>query len=143
MFLTQKSRVPPPSGDFPDKDLYTKQWQQVQALANQFWTRWSREYLSFLLQRQKWTVPCRNLQVGNLVLLSDKQTTHNCGPTAMITATSPGKDGHIMMLDLRRGESAARRFIKRLSVQGLTWLLTSHSVCLQIVFSESKPQRPR
>ncbi len=51
------------SGDFSDKDLYTKQWRQVQALANQFWTRWSREYLPCLQQRQKWTVPARNLQV--------------------------------------------------------------------------------
>jgi len=26
----------PPPGDFSDMDLYTKQWRQVQALANQF-----------------------------------------------------------------------------------------------------------
>ncbi|XP_059823912.1 uncharacterized protein LOC132393112 [Hypanus sabinus] len=37
--LTQKAGAPPPPGDFSDKDLYTKQWRQVQALANQFWPR--------------------------------------------------------------------------------------------------------
>jgi hypothetical protein len=59
MLLTQKTGVPPPPGDFSDKDLYTKQWRQVQALANQFWIRWSREYLPCLQHRQKWTVPRR------------------------------------------------------------------------------------
>ncbi len=69
----QETGVPPPPGDFSDKDLYTKQWRQVQALANQFWTRWSCEYLPCLQHRQKWTVPRRNLQVGDVVLLRDKQ----------------------------------------------------------------------
>ncbi len=32
----QETGVPPPPGDFSDKDLYTKQWRQVQALANQY-----------------------------------------------------------------------------------------------------------
>lgn len=45
MLLTQKSCLIPPAGDFLDQDLYTKQWRQVQVLANQFWTRWRREYL--------------------------------------------------------------------------------------------------
>ncbi|KAM9741924.1 uncharacterized protein ACNS7B_012839 isoform 1-T4 [Menidia menidia] len=68
--LTQKSCLLPPPGDFLDKDLYTKQWRQVQALSNQFWNRWRREYLPTLQQRQKWTVSRRNLQVGDLVLLN-------------------------------------------------------------------------
>lgn len=55
MLLTQKSCLLPPPGDFTDKDLYNKQWRQVQALFNQFWTRWRREYLPTLQQRQ-WVV---------------------------------------------------------------------------------------
>ncbi|XP_059846814.1 uncharacterized protein LOC132405838 [Hypanus sabinus] len=62
--LTQKAGAPPPPGDFSDKDLYTKQWRQVQALANQFWPRWRQKYLPSLQQRQKWTGPHRNLANG-------------------------------------------------------------------------------
>ncbi|XP_059825664.1 uncharacterized protein LOC132394036 [Hypanus sabinus] len=62
--LTQKAGTPPPPGDFSDKDLYTKQWRQVQALANQFWPRWRQKYLPLLQQRQKWTEPHRNLANG-------------------------------------------------------------------------------
>lgn len=78
MLLTQKTGVPPPPGNFMDKDLYTKQWRQVQAPANQFWSCWSHEYLPTLQHRQKWTESHRKLQVGDLVLLRDKQTSHNC-----------------------------------------------------------------
>lgn len=45
MILTQKVGVPPLPGDFTEKDLLCRQWRQVQALANKFWTRWRREYL--------------------------------------------------------------------------------------------------
>lgn len=61
MLLTQKVGVPPPLGEFTEKDLYTKQWRQVQTLANQFWTCWKREYLH---------TPVR--PVGEVVLLMPK-----------------------------------------------------------------------
>lgn len=113
MLLTQKSGVPPPPGDFTDKDLYTKQWRQVQALANQFWTRWSQEYLPSLQRRQKWTVSHRNLQVGDLVLLRDKQTVRNCWPMAIVTATFPGKDGHVRKVEIKTTDQGdARTFLR-------------------------------
>ncbi|XP_059842883.1 uncharacterized protein LOC132403497 [Hypanus sabinus] len=99
--LTQKAGAPPPPGDFSDKDLYTKQWRQVQALANQFWPRWRQKYLPLLQQRQKWTEPRRNLQVGDLVLLRDKQVARNSWPTARITATFPIGDGHVRKIELK------------------------------------------
>ncbi|XP_054867909.1 uncharacterized protein LOC129347292 [Amphiprion ocellaris] len=40
MILTQKVGVPPPQGEFTNKDLYSKQWRQVQAFADEFWRRW-------------------------------------------------------------------------------------------------------
>ncbi|XP_059815405.1 uncharacterized protein LOC132387047 [Hypanus sabinus] len=99
--LTQKAGAPPPPGDFSDKDLYTKQWRQVQALANQFWPRWRQKYLPLLQQRQKWTEPRRNLQVEDLVLLRDKQAARNSWPTARITATFPSEDGHVRKIELK------------------------------------------
>ncbi len=99
VLLTQKTGVPSPPGDFSDKDLYTKQWRQVQALANQLWTH---KYLPCLQHRQKWTVPCRNLQVGDLVLLRDKQIARNCWPVARISAVFPGKDGHVRKVEVTK-----------------------------------------
>ncbi|XP_059829765.1 uncharacterized protein LOC132396202 [Hypanus sabinus] len=101
MLLMQEAGVPPPPGDFSDKDLYTKQWKQVQALANQFWSRWRHEYLPLLQLRQKWTEPRRNLQVGDIVLLRNKQIACNCWPMVGISATFPGRDGHVRKVELK------------------------------------------
>lgn len=107
MLLTQKSGVPPPPGDFSEKDLYTKQWRQVQALANQFWTRWRREYLPCLQRRQKWTSLRRDLQVGDVVLLRDKQAARNYWPMARVITTFPGKDGHVRKVEVKTTDQGA------------------------------------
>ncbi|XP_059845819.1 uncharacterized protein LOC132405136 [Hypanus sabinus] len=111
--LTQKAGAPPPPGDFSDKDLYTKQWRQVQALANQFWSRWRQKYLPLLQQRQKWTEPHRNLQVEDLVLLRDKQATRNSWPTARITATFPSEDGHVRKIELKTTDQGDVKIYQR------------------------------
>ncbi|XP_062897498.1 uncharacterized protein LOC134342823 [Mobula hypostoma] len=47
--LTQKSSpYPIPPGEFDSKDLYKRQWRQVQSLASTFWDRWRKQYLSNL-----------------------------------------------------------------------------------------------
>ena len=54
MLLTQKVKpVLPPTGEYDLKDLYIKQWKQVQALADAFWKRWRQEYLVSLQPRRK------------------------------------------------------------------------------------------
>ncbi|XP_059836153.1 plectin-like [Hypanus sabinus] len=111
--LTQKAGAPPLPGDFSDKDLYTKQWRQVQALANQFWPRWRQKYLPLLQQRQKWTEPHRNLQVGDLVLLRDKQIARNSWPTARITATFPSEDGHVRKIELKTTDQGDVKIYQR------------------------------
>ena len=55
--LIAKSKVVlPPTGVFQRADLYLrKRWRRVQHLANEFWTRWIKEYLQSLQEPQKWT----------------------------------------------------------------------------------------
>ncbi|XP_061742416.1 uncharacterized protein LOC133542373 [Nerophis ophidion] len=101
MLLTQKAGAPPPPGEFTERDLYIKQRKQVQAFANQFWSRWRREYLPSLRQRQKWNMSRRNLQVGDLVLLKDKQAARNYWPMAMVTATFPGIDNLVRKVEVK------------------------------------------
>ena len=60
-------------GVFSSSDLYSRhRWKQVQYLADQFWSRWSREYLQTLQSRQKWTTKRSNLQIGDVVLVCNK-----------------------------------------------------------------------
>lgn len=77
ILLTKKVGVPPMPGNFTDKDLRTKQWRQVQVLANRFRTRWRQEYLPTLQHLRKWDKSHQNLQEGAIVLLKDRQAAHN------------------------------------------------------------------
>ena len=64
--LTMKEHVvaPPPPGRFEQADLYCrKRWKRVQFLAEQFWNKWRKEYLSMLQSRKKWNKIQRLLRI--------------------------------------------------------------------------------
>lgn len=76
--LTQKTdKGGEPLGPFDNQDTFKAQWKRVQVLADLFWTRWRKEYLTTLQSRQKWTQHQRNLSVGDVVLLKDS-SAHRC-----------------------------------------------------------------
>lgn len=55
MLLTMKSRpILPPPGVFTPADLYSRRhWRRAQFPADQFWSRWRREYLQHQQKRMK------------------------------------------------------------------------------------------
>ena len=59
---------------FDESDRFKARWKHVHLLANEFWQRWTREYLPTLQERQKWLQPKPNFKVGDLVLLADKSS---------------------------------------------------------------------
>ena len=54
--------------DFPGKfhygDAYKQRWRFVQHLANQFWKRWTKQYIPELQRRQKWIQKIDNVKIG-------------------------------------------------------------------------------
>ena len=71
--LTMKSRVVmPPPGVFTSAVIYCrKHWRRVQHLSNEFWSRWRKEVLLTLQNRQKWNDKIRNCKTGDIVLVKD------------------------------------------------------------------------
>ena len=65
--LTMKSRVIiPPPGSFVRPDLYNRrQWGRVKHLADEFWSRWRKEFLPTLQARSKWTTENRNFKIND------------------------------------------------------------------------------
>ena len=97
MLLTGKTRlVLPPPGEFKREDLYCrKMWRRTQHMAQEFWSRWSKEYLQQLQTRNKWIRPRRNFQVGDIVLLKENQSPRNRWPMAKVVATHPDDQGQV------------------------------------------------
>ncbi|KAJ0012255.1 hypothetical protein NQD34_013230 [Periophthalmus magnuspinnatus] len=77
------------------------QWKRVQVLADTFWTRWQREYLSMLQSRQKWQCNKPNLKEKDIVLLKDKQLKRNEWPMGIIVKTLPSKDGVVRKIEVK------------------------------------------
>ena len=101
MLLTQRPGVSAPAGTFTEKDLFKCQWRQVQALANEFWTRWRNEYLHTLQPRRKWRTATRDLQPGDVVLLKESQSPRNEWPMGLVTAAFPSSDGKVRKVEIK------------------------------------------
>ena len=103
--LTLKTKaVLSPPGEFQKQGVYCrKQWRIVQSIANQFWTRWRKEYLTNLQTRQKWVKQRRNFRVGDVVLVKDKElfAARNSWPMARVTEVYPGGDGLVRSVKLQ------------------------------------------
>ena len=93
--LTMKSKVVlAPPGVFQPADVYCrKRWRRVQHLANEFWSRWRKEFLLSLQERRKWTRPSRDLQVDDVVIMKDESLPRNAWPSARVSAVYPSADG--------------------------------------------------
>ena len=120
--LTQKSRVVmSPAGNFVRQDLYLqKRWRRVQYLANIFWTRWKQEYLDSINKRQKWTGQQRNIEVNDIVLISDENTARNEWRLARVVECYTSKDNLVRSVKLQLATSQLNKDGKRIS--GLTYL---------------------
>ena len=108
MLLTGKTRlVLPPPGEFKREDLYCRtKWRRTQHLAQEFWSRWSKEYLQQLQARIKWTRPKRNFKVGDVVLLKGNQSPRNRWPLGKVVATHPDDQDRVRSATVLTGNGS-------------------------------------
>ena len=101
--LTGKTKlVLPPPGKFQREDVYCKQrWRRVQHIANEFWSRWSKEYLQNLQMRSKWTRQRRNFTEGDVVLLKDSNTRRNQWSLDKVLTTCLDDQGQVRSVTVR------------------------------------------
>ena len=85
----------------PEKVSLCKRWMLCQALVQSFWKRWQREYLQQLQAKQKWRTPQKNLQVGELVLLTDANQFQSHWSLAKVETLYPGEDHLVRAVDVR------------------------------------------
>ena len=106
--ITMKSTAPlPPPGKFVKEDMYArKRWRRVQYLMEQFWSRWRKEYLQNLSERQKWNKPRRNVQVGDIVMLTDTEVPRMHWPLATVIEATKDDDGLVRRIKARMSSSS-------------------------------------
>ena len=114
--LTQRTDVVlPPPGDFERADLYVKRrWRRVQHLANEFWSRWRREFLPSLQERRKWQRSEPNIGRGDIVLVVDDDTPRSRWPLSRVISAKAGADGLVRTVRVQMGDSEYDRPIHKL-----------------------------
>ncbi|XP_051803238.1 uncharacterized protein LOC127533647 [Acanthochromis polyacanthus] len=103
--LTMKSSVPlPPPGEFVAEDVYVrKRWRRVQYLAEQFWSRWRKEYLANITLRQCWHSSKRNVKVGDIVIVKEKEIPRNEWRLGRVLDVCKDEDGLVRKATVQMG----------------------------------------
>lgn len=115
MLLLLKQNKCLPAGTFCKSDCYPRRWfKQAGFLSDQFWKRWTREYLPALQTRQIWQKPIRNVAVNDLVLMVEDNVPRGRWPLAIVTEVKTSDDGHVRSCSVRAGNSSYDRPIHKL-----------------------------
>ena len=103
-----------PPGIFLQEDNYTRRkWHLVQRLADVYWSRWFKEYLPSLQERQRWLRPGRKVAVNDVVLIVD-QCPRNSWSLGRVVSTVTDKKGFAREAAVKTVTSEIRRPIHKL-----------------------------
>ncbi|XP_046745774.1 uncharacterized protein LOC124411010 [Diprion similis] len=105
--------VPEPSlVNLPHSRL--SRFQLIQQMQRHFWNRWSSEYLHTLQSRHKWQQPQPSLQIGDLVLIKNKQLPPTKWPLARVTNVHSGEDKKVRVATVKTATSSLTRPVVKL-----------------------------
>ena len=123
-FLAQPPVPNVPAGQFDDA-LPQERYRYVQRCTNLFWDLWIKLYLPTLITRKKWKQPVPNIEVGDVVLIADKNLPRGQWLTGRVTLIHPGHDKLVRVADVQ-------------TTNGL-YTRTTHNLCLLEQDSASRP----
>ena len=83
------------------KPAILQRWVLCQKTTQQFWKRWSAEYLQQLQRAVKWHKKSRNFTVGDMVMMTDGSKFCAQWSMAKVVAVYPGKDGIVRAADVQ------------------------------------------
>lgn len=94
--------------------LSRRRRKQCQALADQFWIHFIRNYLPSLQTRSKWQQERDDLTVGTIVLIVDQQLPRAMWLVGKVTAVIPGVDGRVRTALIQVKDKSYTRPVARL-----------------------------
>ncbi|XP_052737195.1 uncharacterized protein LOC128198057 [Bicyclus anynana] len=91
-------------------------FQRIEQMRQNFWKRWSLEYISELQTRAKWRGKSIELQVDDLVVLKEENLPPLYWRLGRIERLYPGDDGVPRVADVRTSKGIVRRALNRICV---------------------------
>ncbi|GBP71487.1 hypothetical protein EVAR_103373_1 [Eumeta japonica] len=115
-FLIGRSCGVSPIGLFKATDADSHTWKTAQRLADEFWHRWSMEYLPNLLLRKTFTAGHQEPKVGDSVLIADKTMPRGLWPRGRVVKAIPGRDNKVRVVEIQTKLGILKRPTSRLVV---------------------------
>ena len=92
-------------------------YQHMQKVVQDFWRKWSLEYINQLQQRTKWKHKSDSpVKIGSLVLLKEDHLPPARWHLARITQLHPGQDGVTRVVTVKSANNESRRSITKICV---------------------------
>lgn len=98
-----------------ERENRLNRWQLCERLKQEFWQKWSNEYIASLQKRTKWQQKHENLKLGDIVLIKDELNPPLRWPLARITKIFPGKDDLVRVVEVSTGTKTYKRAIGKLA----------------------------
>lgn len=90
-------------------------WQVCSRMKQEFWNKWSNDYISSLQIRSKWKKEQENLKVGDMVLLKEDNTPPLQWPLGRVVKVYPGEDGLVRVVEVAAKNKTYKRPIVKLA----------------------------
>ncbi|XP_047041318.1 uncharacterized protein LOC124645549 [Helicoverpa zea] len=93
-----------------------RRWQLLQRMTQDFWRRWSKEYLAYMLQRYKWPQKETEPNIGQVVLVKEDNLPPGKWLLGRVIEKHPGSDGLTRVVTLKCNGSSIKRPTNKLCV---------------------------
>lgn len=115
-FLIGAPLVSAPERLYDESATLPCRWQRLKQITQNFWRRWSKEYLHTQMQRNKWTKGHSNVKVGDVVFMQGLDTTPLSWPIGRIQEVYPGPDGIVRVVNVRTNGGTFVRPVNKLYI---------------------------
>lgn len=89
-------------------------YERIEQMKQNFWKRWSQEYVSELQTRSKWQSNASTIAPNTLVLIKEDNLPPLKWRLGRVLSTSPGRDGLARVADIKTANGVIRRAYPRL-----------------------------
>ena len=114
-FLTGDALNALPAPDLTSTQMNRlSRWQLTQQITQNFWKRWSNEYLTRLQQRPKWAKSSEDIKVGDLVLIKDPDLPPLHWKLGRIKEVHPGSDNKVRVVTIKTQTGTLKRPIHKI-----------------------------
>lgn len=116
-FLIGEPLITVPDRNYEDFNVGSlKRWQVTQRMLQEFWRKWSQEYLVHLMQRHKWNNKIPEPNIGDIVLVKEDNLPPARWLLGKITERHPGLDKICRVVTLKCNDSFIKRPVSKLCI---------------------------